>query len=105
VIELATLAQTAYKMQYMRLQFVLALVALTYVPQVLGHAQLYFTGQKFVSGASDPTELSQDGLAGIVSTLLNIKPVNLVGSSVSQQVGVPFSSHQPVFHLLLFSVK
>ena len=74
-------------MQNIRSHYVLVFLAVTLAPQVLGHAQLYFTGQKFISGASDPTELSQDGLAGIFSTLLNIKPVDFVDSSVSQQVG------------------
>lgn len=67
-------------------QLLVASCAVAIIPQVLGHAQLYFTGPNFISRASDLTMLTQEGLTGIFSALLNVKPVDDVDSSVSQQV-------------------
>ncbi|BDA43582.1 hypothetical protein COCOBI_04-5950 [Coccomyxa sp. Obi] len=66
-------------------RLLVALFAVALIPQVFGHAQLFFTGN-FISRASDPTELTQEGLTGILSALLNVKPVDHVDSSVSQQM-------------------
>lgn len=73
-------------MTFLRWIIFSASLALVVVPQVFGDARLYFTGQNFINGGSDPTVISQNGLKGIISSLLSLEPVEYVDTLASQQV-------------------